>query len=133
MFALTFFFSSRRRHTRSKRDWSSDVCSSDLSERCELGNAGLSKPEKIFHDLVQATDFFADSGGAEVLGSARGNGFLQRPKPGVNGGEGLLDFVRQPGRELPEMGKFAFGGALVKFQLEPLNHDFAVDGCDQDK
>src|SRR5438874_6138948 len=26
-----FFFSSRRRHTRSLRDWSSDVCSSDLS------------------------------------------------------------------------------------------------------
>src|SRR5699024_11277051 len=25
-----YFFSSRRRHTRSKRDWSSDVCSSDL-------------------------------------------------------------------------------------------------------
>src|SRR6266849_2625442 len=28
---LIFFFSSRRRHTRSTRDWSSDVCSSDLS------------------------------------------------------------------------------------------------------
>src|SRR5437868_8151416 len=28
--SLCFFFSSRRRHTRSKRDWSSDVCSSDL-------------------------------------------------------------------------------------------------------
>src|SRR5699024_11992693 len=27
---LLFFFASRRRHTRSKRDWSSDVCSSDL-------------------------------------------------------------------------------------------------------
>src|SRR5438034_6611063 len=26
-----FFFSSRRRHTRSLCDWSSDVCSSDLS------------------------------------------------------------------------------------------------------
>src|SRR5438105_3064811 len=26
-----FFFSSRRRHTRSTRDWSSDVCSSDLT------------------------------------------------------------------------------------------------------
>src|SRR5687768_18272295 len=25
-----FFFSSRRRHTRCSRDWSSDVCSSDL-------------------------------------------------------------------------------------------------------
>src|SRR5437868_14445266 len=30
---FVFFFSSRRRHTRSKRDWSSDVCSSDLSLR----------------------------------------------------------------------------------------------------
>src|SRR5699024_12062194 len=29
-FLYFFFFSSRRRHTRSKRDWSSDVCSSDL-------------------------------------------------------------------------------------------------------
>src|SRR2546421_6992679 len=28
----SFFFSSRRRHTRSDRDWSSDVCSSDLIE-----------------------------------------------------------------------------------------------------
>src|SRR6201989_3415481 len=28
-----FFFSSRRRHTRSLRDWSSDVCSSDLMIR----------------------------------------------------------------------------------------------------
>src|SRR5699024_11328418 len=33
-----FFFSSRRRHTRSKRDWSSDVCSSDLVE------VGLAQP-----------------------------------------------------------------------------------------
>src|SRR4030043_434313 len=29
-FLLFFFFSSRRRHTRCSRDWSSDVCSSDL-------------------------------------------------------------------------------------------------------
>src|SRR2546428_479487 len=28
---VVFFFSSRRRHTRSDRDWSSDVCSSDLT------------------------------------------------------------------------------------------------------
>src|SRR3712207_8265242 len=28
--AFVFFFSSRRRHTRYWRDWSSDVCSSDL-------------------------------------------------------------------------------------------------------
>src|SRR2546421_7712574 len=30
--AYFFFFSSRRRHTRSDRDWSSDVCSSDLED-----------------------------------------------------------------------------------------------------
>src|SRR5260221_8512113 len=39
-----FFFSSRRRHTRSLCDWSSDVCSSDLSPpdscaSCALGAA----------------------------------------------------------------------------------------------
>src|SRR2546429_2390752 len=28
-----FFFSSRRRHPRCSRDWSSDVCSSDLKKR----------------------------------------------------------------------------------------------------
>src|SRR6266513_2792668 len=31
-----FFFSSRRRHTRSKRDWSSDVCSSDLDPKSDI-------------------------------------------------------------------------------------------------
>src|SRR2546429_1289852 len=30
-----FFFSSRRRHTRCSRDWSSDVCSSDLVRQSE--------------------------------------------------------------------------------------------------
>src|SRR5438445_5888318 len=36
-----FFFSSRRRHTRYWRDWSSDVCSSDLKrlDRIEIGGA----------------------------------------------------------------------------------------------
>src|SRR5690606_39713144 len=31
-----FFFSSRRRHTRFSRDWSSDVCSSDLFQRTSI-------------------------------------------------------------------------------------------------
>src|SRR5690606_40079927 len=34
-----FFFSSRRRHTRFSRDWSSDVCSSDL--RAGIGGTGV--------------------------------------------------------------------------------------------
>src|SRR5690606_32881613 len=35
-----FFFSSRRRHTRFSRDWSSDVCSSDLGEQLHLQREG---------------------------------------------------------------------------------------------
>src|SRR2546429_5029213 len=34
-----FFFSSRRRHTRCSRDWSSDVCSSDLNVEPEAAAA----------------------------------------------------------------------------------------------
>src|SRR5690606_40998194 len=48
-----FFFSSRRRHTRFSRDWSSDVCSSDLISRAItpegvvdiFAAAGLEKPD----------------------------------------------------------------------------------------
>src|SRR5437867_7899838 len=57
MFLLFFFFSSRRRHTRSYGDWSSDVCSSDLSVP-EIGF------DVDFYDLP-------------VLGSYR-NRFLER-------------------------------------------------------
>src|SRR5699024_11791466 len=40
-----FFFSSRRRHTRSKRDWSSDVCSSDLAR---LSGSGITLRDVSF-------------------------------------------------------------------------------------
>src|SRR5438105_12122041 len=41
----TFFFSSRRRHTSSTRDWSSDVCSSDLDGFSTAGTGfGYSYP-----------------------------------------------------------------------------------------
>src|SRR5699024_11347520 len=63
-----FFFSSRRLHTRSKRDWSSDVCSSDLaffraflycalriSEMdmlCDPEGKDISRATQTFHDLL---------------------------------------------------------------------------------
>src|SRR5690606_40521648 len=42
-----FFFSSRRRHTRFSRDWSSDVCSSDLAQppRSPSGSVPQLAPE----------------------------------------------------------------------------------------
>src|SRR5690606_40347677 len=42
-----FFFSSRRRHTRFSRDWSSDVCSSDLYREIIMTRATISVGEDI--------------------------------------------------------------------------------------
>src|SRR5687768_18478931 len=41
-----FFFSSRRRHTRCSRDWSSDVCSSDLARVNLTWYSRPGRPEK---------------------------------------------------------------------------------------
>src|SRR5699024_1405585 len=64
---MFFFFSSRRRHTRSKRDWSSDVCSSDLfnaplGEVAGMANmliSGVASAERIF-ELLDAEEQEAD-------------------------------------------------------------------------
>src|SRR5207248_5787964 len=43
-----FFFSSRRRHTRSYGDWSSDVCSSDLdAEQPRVRGAGRHRVDQV--------------------------------------------------------------------------------------
>src|SRR3712207_1598322 len=46
-FLFFFFFSSRRRHTRYWRDWSSDVCSSDLSSVIQKNWQDLIKPQRL--------------------------------------------------------------------------------------
>src|SRR5690554_1313681 len=62
---IKFFFPSRRRHTRCGRDWSSDVCSSDLlilfglagSRLVEAGRAaGLTVAEEVFADRTYQPD-----------------------------------------------------------------------------
>src|SRR5260370_21847831 len=50
--SLFFFFSSRRRHTRFKCDWSSDVCSSDLTT---VSNVGLKVSAILRFDPSQGT------------------------------------------------------------------------------
>src|SRR5690606_40281775 len=47
----SYFFSSRRRHTRFSRDWSSDVCSSDL------GRAADEYRHEFRHLLERATAY----------------------------------------------------------------------------
>src|SRR5438105_13597287 len=58
-----FFFSSRRRHTRSTRDWSSDVCSSDLTLRFDL--YGLAFLENDSTGMAQQVAWSAGKLGVE--------------------------------------------------------------------
>src|SRR5699024_11577967 len=51
-----FFFSSRRRHTRSKRDWSSDVCSSDLL-MVKLGEDMYAIPLNQIEGIVRVSPY----------------------------------------------------------------------------
>src|SRR3989442_9886431 len=58
-----FFFSSRRRHTRCGRDWSSDVCSSDLFP---TGAPELNPTEYIWSQLSEYTASTAPRNAAEL-------------------------------------------------------------------
>src|SRR5207249_8625684 len=68
-----FFFSSRRRHTRSKRDWSSDVCSSDLhagvgNEEPGLGDHAIAVEQEIEVERARRIGKFARAAEATFLG-----------------------------------------------------------------
>ena len=53
---LVFCFASRRRHTRLRRDWSSDVCSSDLSlGGMQVLQWAASFPDRVFAAVPIAT------------------------------------------------------------------------------
>src|SRR5699024_2922731 len=55
------FFSSRRRHTRSKRDWSSDVCSSDLQIKAMKKVSGTLRLDLAsYRELEAFTQFGSD-------------------------------------------------------------------------
>src|SRR5690606_39748760 len=57
-----FFFSSRRRHTRFSRDWSSDVCSSDLEGRRAVAVTAVEHPA-----VLDAARWLGTAQGAEVI------------------------------------------------------------------
>src|SRR5207248_4794914 len=61
-----FFFSSRRRHTRSYGDWSSDVCSSDLATSAfQVLTAGYAQKFDPNQGWIQVT-------GAKAMQTTRG-------------------------------------------------------------
>src|SRR2546422_11241606 len=65
-----FFFSSRRRHTRCSRDWSSDVCSSDLEgvELLLLLSGGAALLDIDAHGFHPAREVFLTFGGEPFFG-----------------------------------------------------------------
>src|SRR5947209_8808166 len=64
-----FFFSSRRRHTRYWRDWSSDVCSSDLQRVEELAEIAhrLGPARELAVHRVGERERDEDDGGDQVV------------------------------------------------------------------
>src|SRR5690606_39300217 len=66
---ICFFFSSRRRHTSFSRDWSSDVCSSDLPQRVVVVADRDAVPCRDRRGRVEARRGLGDLvGGLPVLG-----------------------------------------------------------------
>src|SRR3712207_9355250 len=71
---MMFFFSSRRRHTRYWRDWSSDVCSSDLMTKSEYNKGGRptkgAAEKKKYRITVKLTteDYYTLKGKAKSAG-----------------------------------------------------------------
>src|SRR5215211_8988768 len=62
-----FFFSSRRRHTRSLCDWSSDVCSSDLTESCQVRHVGVVQSGRMGVRHEDGTEVEIESGEVYVI------------------------------------------------------------------
>src|SRR6266496_1947458 len=65
-----FFFSSRRRHTRSLRDWSSDVCSSDLPQH--VPRAVQVRVDEFFREDFGPVDVLVRGEMEDDLGLRRG-------------------------------------------------------------
>src|SRR5690606_3494728 len=77
-----FFFSSRRRHTRFSRDWSSDVCSSDLNEGVDIQvvTRGNFTPDATF-ELTVNGGFLHN----EIVALNPGNNYLSTVNPEFRG------------------------------------------------
>src|SRR3712207_7713840 len=90
-----FFFSSRRRHTRYWRDWSSDVCSSDLGLAQGGEFVGVGFPielARVDDDATQGRPVAADELGGAVYHDV---GTMLNGANKIRSAEGIVDDERQ--------------------------------------
>src|SRR6266567_3304567 len=88
--AVIFFFSSRRRHTRFDCDWSSDVCSSDLTlaqkQGADQANSLASAAPRTAAELPGEGDLaIARAAVSEVLSKGGSSVPWETPKSGARG------------------------------------------------
>src|SRR5690606_39544899 len=93
---LSFFFSSRRRHTRFSRDWSSDVCSSDLARDRDRDELPLKHLERVLLREVDAQPRLLER-----------RGRIGRALPG-GGGDGAERDARSEERRVGKEGRYGW-------------------------
>src|SRR2546422_1092458 len=117
-----FFFSSRRRHTRCSRDWSSDVCSSDLGEVFNHASMVFSAPTPVSVEQPWTAEgvasrlrkaLYSEGEGAAGFGSYRVRGDRLEIRPGP-----ASFFAGGPIREGPAVLEFHEGNLASISSLE---------------
>src|SRR2546429_2895880 len=142
MLSFFFFFSSRRRHTRCSRDWSSDVCSSDLTSLAVLAAQGSvltnkyseGYPGKRYYGgnyVVDDAEDLARDRACALFGAEHAN---VQPHSGANANQAAYMALLEPGDKVMGM-RLDQGGHLT--HGSPVNfsgrlYDFVAYGVDDD-
>src|SRR5690625_7149857 len=143
---LCFFFSSRRRHTRWPRDWSSDVCSSDLWVADSFVSVVVGRPRREDLQLIRDTESVMWAGidqvragatvgdiGHAVMNQAHRLGYTINDRFGGHGvGRTMHEAPFVPNHGTPGSGPELVAGQLITVEpfLSPTTDELEVDESD---
>src|SRR5690625_4241738 len=126
-----FFFSSRRRHTRWPRDWSSDVCSSDLSAKdvkAKMDELGIHpmgahvQIDSLQNELEQTLRYHEEIGNDLIIVPW----LPEAMRESAEDYKWLANFLDQTGKKLHERG-FTLGYHNHDFEFEVYNRKTGFD------